>query len=417
MLAALQTFYGLWPLRRVRREVAAIRSRQPRPASPRISRAKSDPLIEEINELLAHSEEQAEEARRHAGNLAHALKTPLTVITNAATAAVARPRRHGDPRSGGRCAARSTTISPAPARSAAAPRPRRAPPCGKASRRSSARSTALRGGHRRHRRRPAGAGPGRAAGPRRNARQSGRECRQIWRRPGVRHGRAASGGMVDILVEDDGPGIPEAERETLFARGARLDTTASPAPALASPSSATSPKSTAADRARGKRGSRRPAGAPDAPRRLSRQPRRSSKIACAPMPCAWRAVEPIRSGGVVMSIEDNCLLLAAARSRCARDSPRCPRRPAGVRHLGLSTSRRWTGRSSPATISSTYVNGAWAKRTADRRRPHLRRASIPSLNDQIDRDVRAIVEDMAKNPASVGPDRPAGRRFLRHLDG
>jgi signal transduction histidine kinase len=29
---------------------------------------------------------QAEEARRHAGNLAHALKTPLTVITNAATA-------------------------------------------------------------------------------------------------------------------------------------------------------------------------------------------------------------------------------------------------------------------------------------------------------------------------------------------
>src|SRR4029078_13079913 len=44
------------------------------------------PLTEEINQLLAHSEEQADEARRHAGNLAHALKTPLTVITNAATA-------------------------------------------------------------------------------------------------------------------------------------------------------------------------------------------------------------------------------------------------------------------------------------------------------------------------------------------
>ena len=44
------------------------------------------PLTEEINQLLAHSEAQAEEARRHAGNLAHALKTPLTVITNAATA-------------------------------------------------------------------------------------------------------------------------------------------------------------------------------------------------------------------------------------------------------------------------------------------------------------------------------------------
>src|SRR5438445_3275236 len=44
------------------------------------------PLTDEINHLLAHSEAQAEEARRHAGNLAHALKTPLTVITNAATA-------------------------------------------------------------------------------------------------------------------------------------------------------------------------------------------------------------------------------------------------------------------------------------------------------------------------------------------
>jgi hypothetical protein len=48
--------------------------------------ARDRPLVDEINELLAHSEAQAEEARRHAGNLAHALKTPLTVITNAATA-------------------------------------------------------------------------------------------------------------------------------------------------------------------------------------------------------------------------------------------------------------------------------------------------------------------------------------------
>jgi signal transduction histidine kinase len=43
-------------------------------------------LTEELNALLEHNEVQAEEARRHAGNLAHALKTPLTVITNAATA-------------------------------------------------------------------------------------------------------------------------------------------------------------------------------------------------------------------------------------------------------------------------------------------------------------------------------------------
>jgi len=85
MLAALQTFYGLWPLRRVRQEVSLIRSGKKTRITDDFP-VEIQPLTDEINQLLAHSEEQAEEARRHAGNLAHALKTPLTVITNAATA-------------------------------------------------------------------------------------------------------------------------------------------------------------------------------------------------------------------------------------------------------------------------------------------------------------------------------------------
>src|SRR3546814_1739778 len=48
--------------------------------------AEVQPLVDELNALLEHSARQADEARTHAGNLAHALKTPLTVITNAATA-------------------------------------------------------------------------------------------------------------------------------------------------------------------------------------------------------------------------------------------------------------------------------------------------------------------------------------------
>ncbi len=85
ILAALQAVYGLWPLRRVRRAIAAIRSGRKSRIDERLPR-EIEPLVEELNALLEHNEVQAEEARRHAGNLAHALKTPLTVITNAATA-------------------------------------------------------------------------------------------------------------------------------------------------------------------------------------------------------------------------------------------------------------------------------------------------------------------------------------------
>ena len=85
ILAALQAIYGLWPLRRVRRAIAAIRSGEKSRIEERLPR-EIEPLTNELNALLEHNEIQAEEARRHAGNLAHALKTPLTVITNAATA-------------------------------------------------------------------------------------------------------------------------------------------------------------------------------------------------------------------------------------------------------------------------------------------------------------------------------------------
>ena len=85
VLAALQTYYGLLPLRRVRAAIAKMRSG----LATRVDEPLPDeltPMVEELNGLIEHNENQAEEARRHAGNLAHALKTPLTVIMNAATA-------------------------------------------------------------------------------------------------------------------------------------------------------------------------------------------------------------------------------------------------------------------------------------------------------------------------------------------
>ncbi len=84
-MAVLQTYYGLRPLRRVRAAIQRIRTT----GTNRITDPlpyEVQPLVAELNMLLAHSEKQAEEARTHAGNLAHALKTPLTVVNNAATA-------------------------------------------------------------------------------------------------------------------------------------------------------------------------------------------------------------------------------------------------------------------------------------------------------------------------------------------
>ena len=85
ILAGLQTVYGLWPLRRIRAGIAALRQGD-RTLLNESMPVEVRPMVEELGELIAHSERQAEEARRHAGNLAHALKTPLTVIMNAATA-------------------------------------------------------------------------------------------------------------------------------------------------------------------------------------------------------------------------------------------------------------------------------------------------------------------------------------------
>ncbi|GAB5349614.1 Adaptive-response sensory-kinase SasA [Alteriqipengyuania sp. 357] len=85
VLVLLQSYVGLRPLRRIRNAIQNIRNA----GSNRVTAPlplEVQPLVQELNMLLEHSERQAEEARTHAGNLAHALKTPLTVVNNAATA-------------------------------------------------------------------------------------------------------------------------------------------------------------------------------------------------------------------------------------------------------------------------------------------------------------------------------------------
>ncbi len=85
LMAGMQTWYGLFPLRHVRRAIQKLRTTGASRVNDPLPR-EVEPLVNELNALLAHTERQAEEARTHAGNLAHALKTPLTVVMNAATA-------------------------------------------------------------------------------------------------------------------------------------------------------------------------------------------------------------------------------------------------------------------------------------------------------------------------------------------
>ena len=221
--AALQAFYGLWPLRRVRRELIAVRSgRQQRIGED--FPTEIHPLVHELNLLLAHSEEQAEEARRHAGNLAHALKTPLTVVTNAATArapdladTVVREasvmRRQVDHH-----LARARAIGRRASTQARASVWESAEAVERAVSRLYPDVTVDIAGDR--------------AAMVRVERQDLDEMLGNLVENGAKYGggrvfvtvEAAADGKVAILIEDDGAGIAEAEHGALFVRGARLDT-------------------------------------------------------------------------------------------------------------------------------------------------------------------------------------------------
>lgn len=79
----VQVRYGLQPLRVVRRELASIRSGDAELLEGDLP-VEIEPLQDELNALLQSNRAVVERARTHVGNLAHALKTPLSVITNEA---------------------------------------------------------------------------------------------------------------------------------------------------------------------------------------------------------------------------------------------------------------------------------------------------------------------------------------------
>ncbi|MDB5689722.1 MAG: histidine kinase [Sphingomonas bacterium] len=228
LMAALQATYGLWPLRRIRREIGAVRTGAQARVDERLP-VEIAPMVEELNKLLDHNERQAEEARRHAGNLAHALKTPLTVIMNEATAqtpdlaaTVIREamtmRRQVDhhlarARAVGRRGSGQSRSDVWPSLSAVE-----------------------RAVCRMHRHITLDLTGDKTLAVR-VERQDLDEMLGNLIENAAKYGQGrvfvtvsregesgAAGGFVSILVEDDGVGIPEAQRASVLERGARLDT-------------------------------------------------------------------------------------------------------------------------------------------------------------------------------------------------
>ena len=223
--AVVQVLVGLRPLARLRRELAA----QDAGDSRRIEGSfpsEIQPLVDDFNQVLAMNAEIVQRARTQAGNLAHAVKTPLAILANAAAreqgplAALVREQVG--------MANRQIDYHLARARAAAA--------SGAADGRTPLAETAqglLRVVRRLYAQRglqieDAQAAPGLAF---RGERQDLQEmlgnlldnaCK--WAAGRVRLTAQEDGpGRLSIHVDDDGPGIEDHERERIFLRGVRMD--------------------------------------------------------------------------------------------------------------------------------------------------------------------------------------------------
>ncbi len=250
---AAQVWFGLHPLGRLRRALARVRRGEARridgPYPGEIA-----PLVAEANSLLDHGEDMVMRARTHLGNLAHALKTPLSVLALAAEddrsplgdtvrreafAMRARIDHHlARARAAGSTGGFGQTAETGPIlnglvqalgrmfrdrglaiRLDPGEDPGEAPP-----------------------RREIGAGTGKAgaeamhSGPPPAFRGDAQDLEEMlgnllenackWAASEVRvSAGAGAGGRLCVIIEDDGPGLDPAERARALARGERLDET------------------------------------------------------------------------------------------------------------------------------------------------------------------------------------------------
>ena len=232
--ALAQVTIGLAPLRALRRALAAVHAGTAHRLEGRFP-AELQPLTDDFNAVLARNGEIVERARAQAGNLAHAIKTPLAAMAQAAAADEGRAQAGAAlaplVREQVALALRQVDWHLARSRAAAA-----AGLPGARAEVAPLLAGLLRVLGRVHQERglviaarPVDAG-GCFAGEAQDLQEIlgsvlDNACK--WARSEVRVEAALLGGperrRLRILVDDDGPGIGPERRRAVLARGARLD--------------------------------------------------------------------------------------------------------------------------------------------------------------------------------------------------
>ncbi|MQW87378.1 sensor histidine kinase [Sinorhizobium saheli] len=220
--AFLQNAIGLAPLRRLRERAASVRAGRDRDFGT-YGPSEVQPLVSEINLLLKEREMAVERARARASDLAHGLKTPLTVLAQLAERLPAEDR--------GLALRQVELVRQRADRQLQAAR--------MGVERMATTSVMGLGGKLVSVLRPVTAERDVAwkiaidnalsldVDPADLAECLGNllDNAAKWARSFIRFSARRDQGAITILIEDDGPGIAEQDRGPILKRGARLDTT------------------------------------------------------------------------------------------------------------------------------------------------------------------------------------------------
>ena len=225
--AAAQVMVGLRPLKGLRAELARVHAGAAQRLEARFP-SEVQPLVDDLNTLLEQQMAAVERARTQAGNLAHGLKTPLTVLAAEQRQLAERGEAAAAEVLGQQIDAMGRQIDYQLARARAASSGRRP-----------GLVTPVRPLIERLARVIQRVGTGRAVelsvevAPGHSFAGEAQDLEEMvgnlldnackWARQRVRVDSRSGAGRLVLLIEDDGPGLPPERREEVFERGRRLD--------------------------------------------------------------------------------------------------------------------------------------------------------------------------------------------------